>query len=335
MASISEFLKDLKNCLLDLLSRKPDTSQYLYDENLQYKEKNQTPNKIEVLTMTKKLYRLGISAKDQEKLLHELFLEGKTSNLVTIQIEILNQIVDAQVKLSLSKKEDEELELKIHFIRNDLANDLNQPFMGHHFTDPQKQNLLTNKNAGEVIRIKPDGKLEDVLISVDRLTSELVTKSVKDIVIPDKYMGVELSENSKEKLRSGLPVIIENQAEGLSYNVTIQYSADSKQLEALSNTEKIRICDSLLMQEDVEDLKQGKTIHISNLINATGEKYAIYVNNDKQGKLVITPTLTLKYDIQIYQNNKEQKDEKNKENTQGNSAIKNSKTYARKKERKV
>lgn len=332
MASISEFLKDLKKRLLDLLSRKPDTSQC--DENLQYKEKKQTSNEMEVLTMNKRLCRLGISAKEQEKLLHELFSEGKTSNLVTIRIEILNQIVDAQVKLSLSKKRNKELELKIHFVRNDLANDLNNPFMGHHFTGPQKQNLLTNKNAGEVIQIKSDGKLEDVLISVDRLTGELVTKSVKDIVIPDKYMGIELSENSKEKLRYGLPVIIENQAEGLiSYNVTIQYSADSEQLEALSNTEKIRICDSSLSQEDVEDLKQGKTIHISNLINATGEKYAIYVNNDKQGKIVITPTLTLKYDIQIYQKNKEQKVEKKKNNTQGNSAIKNSNT--RKKERKV
>ena len=73
--------------------------------------------------------------------------------------------------------------------------------MGHHFTDTQKQNLLIDRNAGEVIQVTNSaGKVIDVLISVDRFTGELVSKSVKDIVIPDQYNGIRLSDSNKEEL---------------------------------------------------------------------------------------------------------------------------------------
>lgn len=122
MGNILEILKRTKDGMLNSLRKKDDTSLF-----------NKPLNELE---------KLGIPAIEREKIVSELLSEGKTASLVNIRIEILDQTIDAQVRLSLTKKDDGELGVKVHFVRNDLASDLNQSFMGHHFTDTQKQNLL-------------------------------------------------------------------------------------------------------------------------------------------------------------------------------------------------
>lgn len=314
MGNILEILKRTKDGMLNSLRKKGDTSLF-----------NKPLNELE---------KLGIPAIEREKIVSELLSEGKTASLVNIRIEILDQTIDAQVRLSLTKKDDGELGVKVHFVRNDLASDLNQSFMGHHFTDTQKQNLLIDRNAGEVIQVTNSaGKVIDVLISVDRFTGELVSKSVKDIVIPDQYNGIRLSDSNKEELRTGLPVVIESEKELCSYSMVIQYSVDSKRLEA--NIGKIKIGGSLLSNEDTKALQQGKTIQISNLIDSKGEKYTAHVTQDKQGKLVITPAL--KHEIQIRHNNNGEKTEinKRKEKKQGESIIKSGTVSTKRKELKV
>lgn len=314
MGNILEILKRTKDGMLNSLRKKGDTSLF-----------NKPLNELE---------KLGIPAIEREKIVSELLSEGKTASLVNIRIEILDQTIDAQVRLSLTKKDDGELGVKVHFVRNDLASDLNQSFMGHHFTDTQKQNLLIDRNAGEVIQVTNSaGKVIDVLISVDRFTGELVSKSVKDIVIPDQYNGIRLSDSNKEELRTGLPVVIESEKELCSYSMVIQYSVDSKRLEA--NIGKIKISGSLLSNEDTKALQQGKTIQISNLIDSKGEKYTAHVTQDKQGKLVITPAL--EHEIQIRHNNNGEKTEinKRKEKKQGESIIKSGTVSTKRKELKV
>lgn len=315
MENILELLKRTKNGVVNSFLKKEDSS--LFNKPL-----------IE-------LEKLGIPAKEREIILRELFSEGKTASLVNTRIAILDQTVDAQVRLSLAKKESGEFGVKVHFVRNDLASDLEQSFMGHHFTETQKRNLLIDGNAGEVVQITNSaGKVIDVLVSVDKFTGELVYKSVKDIVIPKQYNEVDLSDSNKEKLRSGLSVIIESKKEPYPYSVAIQYSADSKRLEV--NKGKMKIGGSLLSNEDASALQQGKPIQISNLIDSKGEKYTAYVTQDKQGKLVITPTL--KHDIQIRHNNKGEKTEINrrKEKRQGNLVIKSgTASTKRKRNRKI
>ena len=85
MGNILEILKRTKDGMLNSLRKKDDTSLF-----------NKPLNELE---------KLGIPAIEREKIVSELLSEGKTASLVNIQIEILDQTIDAQVRLSLTKKD--------------------------------------------------------------------------------------------------------------------------------------------------------------------------------------------------------------------------------------
>lgn len=275
----------------------------------------------------KQLVDLRIPDKEQEKYITELLESGKTSTLVPIQTSVLNQNIAALVRLSAGVNDAGKMMLNLHFIRQNLSNDLEQPFMGYTFSEEQKQKLLSTQNAGETIQVtNSKGITKMALVSVDRLTGELVAQPVEKVLIPDTFRGVRLTEEDKLTLKTGKPLTIENvrAKQNTSYSVTVQYNADFKKVVSLPNSNKITIVGgSTLSQKESEELRNGKTIQVSNMIDDKGEKYAAFVRiSHPKEEIVITPTNEHK--VQISHNNHGEKTEKNKrlEKSRGQSSVK-------------
>ncbi|MEG1007557.1 MAG: DUF3945 domain-containing protein, partial [Bacteroides sp.] len=291
-----------------------DESLYLDDE-IQFRE------------VKSQLEYLRVPEQEREKQMLELIKFGKTSSLVPIRTTVIGSEINALARLSVGRNDRGNIVLNLHFIRQNLSNDLEQPFMGHTFSDEQKKQLLSNQNAGEAIRItNSKGITKMVLVSVDRLTGELVMQPVENVLIPNVFRGVRLTEEDKLTLKSGQPLTIENVSgkHHTSYSVTVQYNADLEKVVSLPNSNKITIVGgSTLSQKESEDLRNGKTIQVSNMIDDKGEKYSAFVRiRYPKEEIVITPTNEHK--VQVSHNNRGEKTEKNKriEKKRGQSPVK-------------
>lgn len=239
----------------------------------------------------RQLDRLGISSSEQKVIANELLTVGKTSNLISINTNVLEQKLELPARLSL----DSEGNIKVHLVRKSLKEDLEKPYMGHIFTPAEKESLLTNKNAGGVITINSlNGQQQKVLVSVDRLTGELLSLPVDKVKIPDRYKGVELSEENKSILATGEPCVIKGVPAGkwAKYDVTIQYSVDSKGIVSLPRLDRVTtIGETVLSKQESQALRNGKTIQVSNLVDDRGRKYSAYVKiKQPEDSLVVTPT---------------------------------------------
>lgn len=239
----------------------------------------------------RQLDRLGISSSEQKVIANELLTVGKTSNLISINTNVLEQKLELPARLSL----DGEGNIKVHLVRKSLKEDLEKPYMGHIFTPVEKEALLTNKNAGGVITINSlNGQQQKVLVSVDRLTGELLSLPIDKVKIPDRYKGVELSEENKSILATGEPCVIKGVPAGkwAKYDVTVQYSVDSKGIVSLPRLDKVTtIGETVLSERESQALREGKTIQVSNLVDDRGQKYSAYVKiKQPDNSLVVTPT---------------------------------------------
>lgn len=290
--------------------------------------------------MKEQLRELGIPMSEQEKYITELLTFGRTNSLVPIQTSILNQEISALARLSIDINDNGDKMLKLHFIRKDLSSDLEQPFMGHYFSEEQKKNLISTQNAGEVIQITNTmGKSQLVLVSVDKLTGELVAQPVEKVMIPDTFRGVRLSDEDKLGLKAGQSVIVENVKAGknTAYNIAVQYSTDFNKVVALADSNKITIVGgSRLSLKESEELRKGKTIQVSNMIDDKGEKYSAFVRiGYPKEEIFITPTNEHK--VQVSHNNRGEKTEENKraEKSRGQSPVKSGATQVKRDKRRI
>lgn len=331
-----ELISDIKD--REKLLAQPDVSSI---SKASYADSTQSvglkPANNSVDKVKEQLRELGIPVSEQEKYITELLTFGRTNSLVPIQTSILNQEISVLARLSIDNDNGEKI-LKLHFIRKDLSSDLAQPFMGHYFSEEQKRNLISTQNAGEVIQITNAlGKSQLVLVSVDKLTGELVAQPVERVVIPDTFRGVRLTDEDKLILKAGQPLIIEDVKVGknTAYSTTIQYSADFKKIVALADSNKITIVGgSRLSLKESEELRKGKTIQVSNLIDDKGEKYSAFVRiGYPKEEILITPTNEHK--VQVRHNNHGEKTEKNKrlEKSSGQSPVKSGTTHAKRTKR--
>lgn len=280
-------------------------------------------------TISEQLNKLGVN-QEQQKYIQELLRYGKTSDLVSIKANVLGQEIAAQVRLSI-KLECENPEIKLHFIRKDLKEDLKQPFMGHSFSSTQKENLITCSHAGEQIPILNEkGQRVMVLVSVDGLTRELIATPIERIVIPGQIRGVQLNEDQRQILLSGKTLHLTGiKNEGISYGISLQYSVDKGKVISLPNSNKITIIAGATLSEDQsESLRNGETVQVAGLIDDKGEKYSAFVKiGYPKENLIITPTN--EHRIQVRHNNQGEKIEKNKYSV--NSVIKSGESDAKRK----
>lgn len=270
----------------------PETSEYRFK-----------PEQIDWETMN----NLGLGKERLEKLnLLKPLLKGyKTNELVPVSINLGGAIVRTDARLSLQPTEDGTVFAAIHGIRKEP--NLNFEFFGHKFTDEDKKNLLETGNMGRIVDLKntKTGELMPSIVSVDRLTNELIALRTDFIKIPDEIKGVKLDDAQKQTLMEGKPLLLEGMIskKGTEFSATVQFNADKRYVEFLfdrsnnnqqsqNNQQKTQQNQSQdaprtfrgkdLDDEQYNKFKAGQTVYVDGLIDKKGQKYQGYITLNKE-----------------------------------------------------
>ncbi|KQB43903.1 DUF4099 multi-domain protein [Flavobacterium daejeonense] len=241
---------------------------------------------------------LGLSKERLEKmkLLDPLLKGYKTNELVPISLDLGTSITRMDARLSLQTKEDGQVVVAIHGIRKEPQ--LNFPFFGHEFTKEDKENLLKTGNMGRVVDLTNPKTGESIssIISVDRLTKELIALRTDRIKIPDEIKGVKLDEQQKQTLAEGKALYIEGMIskKGEPFNATVQFNADKCYVEFLfdrtNNTQSVSQQQDVprmfrgkeLDEQQYQKFQEGQTVYVSGLIDKKGKEYQGYITFDKE-----------------------------------------------------
>lgn len=246
---------------------------------------------------------LGLSQDKLEKMkiLDPLLKGYKTNELVPISLNLGTAITRLDARLSLQQNNEGKVVVAIHGIRKEP--NLKYDFFGHEFTKEDKDNLLKTGNMGRVVDLMHSKTGEQIpsIISVDRLTNELIALRIDKIKIPDEIKGVKLDDHQKQTLMEGRALHVEGMIskKGEPFNADIQYNADKRYVEFLfdrSNSNKQSQKDQQgpsqeapttfrgkeLNQEQYQKFKEGQTVYVTDLIDKKGEKYQGYITFDKE-----------------------------------------------------
>ncbi|MFC6095460.1 DUF3945 domain-containing protein [Flavobacterium qiangtangense] len=257
---------------------------------------------------------MGLSQERLEKMnLMDSLLKGyKTNGLVPVTINLGTAVSRTDARLSLQANEDGKVTVAIHGVRKEP--NLRYPFFGHEFTAEDKASLLQTGNMGRVVELEnaKTGERIPSIISVDRLTNELVALRTEFMKIPDEIKGVKLDETQKQALAEGKPLYLEGMIskKGTEFSATVQFNADKHYVEFLfdrSNTSKQAQSNGQtneqgkqqdqtqeapktfrgkeLTDEQHKDFKNGQTVYIDGLKDKKGQPYQGYITfNNENGK---------------------------------------------------
>jgi hypothetical protein len=156
---------------------------------------------------------------------------------------------------------------------------------------------------GRVVDLKntKTDELMPSIISVDRLTNELVALRTDFIKIPDEIKGVKLDDVQKQTLMEGKPLKLEGMisTKGTEFSATVQFNADKRYVEFLfdrSNTNRQMQSNQQsqpqeapkvfrgkeLTDEQYKDFKNGQTVYIDGLKDKKGQSYQGYITFNKE-----------------------------------------------------
>ncbi|MDM1353234.1 MULTISPECIES: DUF3945 domain-containing protein [Myroides] len=251
------------------------------------------------------LSRLGLSKeKLQEMDLLEPLLQGyKTKDLVAVNLDLGSAVFSLDARLSLQKNEEGKVVMALEGVKK--YPNLNVPLYGHEFSKQDKHNLLKTGNMGRVVDLVHPTTKEMIpsVVSVDRLTNNLVVTRVEKMQLPQEVKGIVLSEEQLQTLKEGKPLLVEGMtsAKGNLFNAEIQFNAAKGHIEFLfDNTNKqsqnnsqsqSQLSDDLktfrgkeLTEKQQSDLLEGKPIYIKDLIDKRGNPYQGYVTYNKETK---------------------------------------------------
>lgn len=253
---------------------------------------------------------MAVLGLDREKLeeigVLESLLKGyKTPMLIPILLIDVDSVstIDARLQLRL----DDRGEIVVHIHKVLEKPDFKVKFMGHQFTREDELNLLNSGNMGRIVGlIDPwTGELIPSLISMDRLTNEVIPLRLDFVRIPAVICRVTLSLEQQKVLRDGKPLFIENMLskKGCLFSATLQFNTDKQWIEFLFK-KNLRGFDGRVVQPNFErevptvfrgkylrkwqmdKLKAGETSYISGLVDKNGKKYQGYMSFDfRTGKI--------------------------------------------------
>lgn len=226
-------------------------------------------------------------------------LNHRKTPLVHIAIPLGDSLFHTEARLALRQDKEGNFGLSVHGIRKEP--NLNSPYMGHTFSDEEREALKTTGNLGKVIELKPkEGEAFKAYVSIDPLTNELVALKSERISVPREINGVRLSDEQFEKLSNGEAVRVEGMTakSGKVYDATLQINAEKKgiafkfdndgQNQKQSEERKYGVPTSIagvqLTEKQQKSLSEGKTLFVQNMTNrkqqTTFNSYIRY-NKDK------------------------------------------------------
>jgi hypothetical protein len=200
-------------------------------------------------------------------------------------------------RLSLQEKENGQVVLAIHGIRKEPQ--LNYKFFGHEFSKEDKENLLITGNMGRVVDlINPkSGETIPSIISIDRLTKEVIALRTEQIKIPEEIKGIKLNEQQKRTLTEGKSLYIEDMMskKGEPFNASVQFNADKRYVEFLfdrpdtnkQSQSQQKEAPQVFRGKELDELqhqklKDGQTVYVSGLVDKKGKEYQGYITFDKE-----------------------------------------------------
>lgn len=155
------------------------------------------------------LARLGVTRESLEQSGDlSAVLSGGKSGLVTISTEIEGIPITTQGRIYFREGNDGKPDLKIDCYRREPALDL--PFHGVLLDKEVKDSLLATGNAGRPVDLPLDGgEPKPCLISLDKVTNNLVAIPTDDILIPNVIKDVTLTPEQHQQLSEGRKVLVE------------------------------------------------------------------------------------------------------------------------------
>jgi hypothetical protein len=140
----------------------------------------------------------------------EKMLDYCKTDLMSVFIRIDGEtVICTDIRFLFRKQQDGSFVPAVHPIRH--KPDLERPYFGVTFSEEDKKNLLTNGNLGRVVKVEfRSGEKTPVLLSLDKLTNELVAFRADKITVPEKIKGVELSEQQRKELSEGKAIHLDN-----------------------------------------------------------------------------------------------------------------------------
>jgi len=266
----------------------PETSEYRYQ-----------PEQIDWETMS----NLGLSKEKLEKmnLLDPLLRGYKTNELVPVRLNLGTAVTRMDARLSLQPNDEGQVMVAIHGIRKEP--NLNFPFFGHEFSKEDKDNLRKTGNMGRTVDLTNPKTGEPIpsIVSVDRLTNELIALRADKVKIPDAIKGIKLDEQQKQTLMEGKPLHIEGMIskKGTPFNADVQFNADKRYVEFMfdrSNSNRKTQSNQQsqsqeapktfrgkeLDKEQYQKFKDGQTVYVSGLVDKKGKEYNGYITFNKE-----------------------------------------------------
>ena len=282
---------------------KPENKQQLADSQVRFddflpKQKNATAideSKID----WKQLDTLGLTRERLEQS-GELakMLNWQKSDLVTIAIPIDDTTIYTDARLAFRTDGEGNIGLAVHPLRKEPQLDF--PYMGHKFSNEEKEQLLATGNLGKTIEITPKNREPfAAYVSIDPQTNELIALRADRVNIPKEIKGVTLSDAQYKDLVEGKAVKVEGMTakSGKSFDATLQVNAEKKGIEFIFENKQglkerqqhshqqgspHRLCGLELSDKQREALDSGRTLYLKNMVDKEGQPFNAYVKMDKE-----------------------------------------------------
>ena len=304
--NVGQGIENLKTMLQN--KQNPDNQQKIKDIQLDFEDylpqqKNATainPERVD----WKMLETLGLSKEklEQSGELDKILNWQKTS-LLPIAIPVGDITIHTEARLAFRTDEEGKISLAVHSLRKEPQLDF--PYMGHKFSNEEKEILLATGNLGKTIEVMPkNGEPFSAYISIDPQTNELIALRADRISIPQEIKGVTLSDGQYKDLVEGKAVKVEGMTSknGKSFDATLQVNAEKKGIEFIFGNRtslqerKVqnqdlgqshegvphKLCGLELSYKQREALDNGRTLYLKNMVDKEGNPFNAYVRMDKE-----------------------------------------------------
>lgn len=197
------------------------------------KQLKEQPSSFEKRVDWEQLARLGVTRESLEQSGDLIaVLSGRKSSLITISTVIEGIPITTQGRIHFQEGNDGKLDLKIDCYRQ--KPDLDLSFFGVLLDKEVKDNILATGNASQPINLTLNGnEPKPCLISLDKVTNNLIAIPTDDILIPNVIKDVTLTPEQHQQLSEGRKVLVEGMTSqwNTKFDAYMQYNVAKEQFE--------------------------------------------------------------------------------------------------------
>lgn len=220
-----------------------------------------------------------------------------------IAIPVGETTIHTEARLAFRTDEEGKISLAVHSLRKEPQLDF--PYMGHKFSNEERDTLLATGNLGKTIEVTPkSGEPFSAYVSIDPQTNEVIALHADRVSIPKEIKGVTLSDQQYKDLIEGKAVKVEGMTSknGKSFDATLQVNAEKKGIEFIFGDKKSlqerkaqhqeqgqkqggiprKLCGLTLSDKQRESLNEGSTLYLKNMVDKEGKSFNAYVRMDKE-----------------------------------------------------